>query len=64
MWSFVASELKRTELNKVNVSCSLLFSFRLCVFTLNLSAEHPTGMSDASLLVPQAELPPSFIFMP
>lgn len=32
------------------------FSFRLCVFTLNLSAEHSTGMSDAS---PQAELPPS-----
>lgn len=40
------------------------FSFRLCVFTLNLSAEHSTGMSDASPLVPQAELPPSFIFMP
>lgn len=32
-----------------------LFSFWLCVFTLNPSAEHPPGMSDASPLVPQAD---------
>lgn len=33
MWSFVASELKRTELNKVNASCSLVFFLVVCFYS-------------------------------
>lgn len=35
-----------------------LFSFWLCVFTLNLSGERTAEWSEASLLVPQAEAAP------
>lgn len=42
MWSFVAFWVKRTELNKVNVSCSLV-SFFGCVFLLLISERYEAG---------------------